>query len=126
MNYFDEELCCICLSDDRHRKLLRCNTCVAVFHERCITSMLIQNEYYTGCPVCREPLPNSTCISKVEYMYRTFKWISELPITGFICGSLLTFLMINCLSSIEADYSEYENNHRRNDFLLDDDFMLMM
>jgi hypothetical protein len=88
--------------------------------------MLIQNENYTGCPVCRDPLPKSACISKVEYMYRTFKWISELPITGFICGSLLTFLMINCLASIEADYSEYENNHRNNDFLLDDDFMLMM
>lgn len=122
-----DELCCICLSEERGRKLLECDTCVAVFHERCITNMLIENENYTGCPVCREDLPKSTCISRVEYMYRTCKWISELPITGFICGGLLAYLMINCLASIEIEFNDYEEHHN-NDFngFLDDDIMFML
>lgn len=85
--------CCICFEnvDDDNG----CSTCSCVFHENCIRFMYLENEHYSGCPVCRCELPPDEERDKISTFYDLCNFICELPFSCRLCSLLGVWVIAN-------------------------------
>ena len=87
--------CCICF-DSADSDYFNCKYCTATFHEYCIAQTMLENEYYTGCPVCRLDLPEMNAVTNVKNMYSSCNWVLELPVSTYMCRTLISFIISRC------------------------------